>query len=220
MTPVLCAVRVPKNNSKRNPLVLLGAKDFKIPFAGRVEMAATDDFVAVAFFYEGNPVPQVPFLIPLATFADDNQLAAWVTEVFNGFTQNWGKVMEFETERHFANIANYCLHEMGLTSATLEQIIAEQVKGQERTLRARFNLPVGRGHFSKWERSELERVVVGGAKQLRSGVSWERLHGWLKKQEEHYADKLPKTPEALRRLCGRHGLTLREIVRLQKKSGQ
>jgi hypothetical protein len=195
------------------------APGFSLGFEGHVEVVVADEFVIVAFFYAGNPEPQSPVTIPRALFkGGDEQVAQWAAAVNASFQNEWAKQMRFETERHFLNIANFVLHDMKVTSASLEDIIAAQVKEQASVLRARFKLPVGRGHYSKWNKLELLMAVHAAAATIPAkSLSWDRLNAWLK---EHYRDRAPKTGKSLSELCRRHGLTLREIKRVRKNQSE
>jgi hypothetical protein len=185
-------------------------KTLNLGLLGRVEAALTDDFVVIVFFYEGNPIPQAPVLVPRAWFADEQQASEWAEKTVKTFEDYWSKVMEFETNRHFTNVGNFILRKMGILGApSIEELIQDQVKTQESILRGRFNLPVGRGNFSKWTEYDL-RVAIEKILTNKPAWTWVDINEELRRL---HADKAPASGEALRQLARRFGLKLRAIKR-------
>lgn len=184
-------------------------RDVKLELEGRFEVAMYGGWVFVVFFY-GIPETAIETRVPLDRFESEDEARAWALETADGFAQNWGQMMGFETARHFNNIGRFTLYKMGRSPFTsLEEVIAAQVKQLERNLREWFHLPTGRGHPSKWKAHELAAALVEML-AAHPAYTWNELSEELKRADP---ERAPASGEALRQLARRFGLGLRPLKR-------
>lgn len=210
---LFCVMTLPKNSSQDKSITLLASKAFTVGFGGHVEIALYDEWVVVAFFYEGNPEPQSPVLVPRVRFQSDDQLMSWATQTAELFQRDWAKVMQFETEQHFFNAANFIAREVGASRASVDDLIDAQVNTRRKVLRARFNLPVRRGKFSKWSKPELLNALWGIVSH-KPALTWDDINQEIARL---YQGKESASGESLRQLARSFGISLREIRRDVRK---
>ena len=184
-------------------------REVKLELDARFEVAIYGGRIWMIFFY-GIPETAAELSVPLSRFESEDQATEWALETAGMFERGWGGVMGFETARHLHNIGQYNLHLMGRPgSLTLESIIAHQVKQLEKSMREWFELPAGRGKFSKWKGHELAAALITLLSR-HPDYTWKELSAALKELDPARA---PKTDDALRQLARRHGLGLRALKR-------